>query len=85
ELRDGEDAGAVARNRAAGRVTGPGAAGPSRAADDTGPVVRLYDATSATVDLRTGLICPAMPTADDLRRMVLAGAALPPEVAAGDS
>jgi len=47
---------------------------------NAGAVVRLYDAAVATVDLRGGMICEGLPSAEELRRMVLAGVELPGEV-----
>jgi ATP-dependent Clp protease ATP-binding subunit ClpA len=43
------------------------------------PVVRVYDENSATADLRSGLVAQGMPTAEDLRRFILASLALPEE------
>jgi ATP-dependent Clp protease ATP-binding subunit ClpA len=43
-------------------------------------VIRVYDPTSATLDLRTGLLCPNLPTADDLWRFVVAQLPLPDHI-----
>jgi ATP-dependent Clp protease ATP-binding subunit ClpA len=40
-------------------------------------VLRLYDPAVATLDLRTGLLCPKLPTGDDLKRMILATLPMP--------
>ena len=45
---------------------------PPACEEPLGPVLRLYDPDSATLDLRTGLLCEGLPTGDDLRRLILA-------------
>jgi hypothetical protein len=54
-----------------------GAAAPDGDPHPLGPVVRVYDPESATLDLRTGLLCDGMPRGDDLRRFILAALPLP--------
>lgn len=48
-----------------------GVVSPNADPQPLGPIVRIYDSTIATLDLRSGLVCPHWPTADELRRMVL--------------
>jgi len=45
-----------------------------------GPVIRIYDPDIATLDLRTNLLCPNLPTADDLRRFILAALPIPAQL-----
>jgi hypothetical protein len=47
-----------------------------------GPVVRVYDPVVGTLDLRSLLLCTNLPTANELRRFVLAGLSLPEPLAA---
>jgi hypothetical protein len=50
------------------------AAGRGRVEEDPtplGPVVRVYDPGSVTLDLRTGLLCPSLATAEDVRRFIV--------------
>jgi ATP-dependent Clp protease ATP-binding subunit ClpA len=44
------------------------------------PVVRVYDATRGTVDLRTGAVAPAEASALDVRRLMLASLPVPIEM-----
>jgi hypothetical protein len=45
--------------------------------DPLGPVVRVCDPAVATLDLRTGLICPNRATGEDLRRFILSALRTP--------
>ena len=59
------------------------ATGQALVADDPlplGPIVRIYDESGPTLDLRSGLSLPAYPTPADWKRLVLAGLPLPPEL-----
>ena len=82
ELQGGEDASAVAARCATEIKTwlaevADGRASPESDPIPLGPVVRIYDPSLATLDLRSGRLCPGMPRGDDLRRMILAGLPLP--------
>jgi ATP-dependent Clp protease ATP-binding subunit ClpC len=46
-----------------------------------GTVVRITDPAVATLDLRTGLICPNRALGEDLRRFILAALPVPPKLA----
>jgi len=59
------------------------ATGQALVADDPlplGPIVRIYDESGPTLDLRSGLSLSAYPTPADWKRLVLAGLSLPPEL-----
>jgi ATP-dependent Clp protease ATP-binding subunit ClpC len=83
ELQTGEDALAVAARCAAEIKTWLSEVTDGRASPDAdpfplGPVIRIYDPSLATLDLRSGLLCPGLPRGDDLRRMIVAGLPPPP-------
>jgi hypothetical protein len=80
-----EDAAAAARGHTAAHAqwrsrVAIGDDSPDSDPHPLGPVVRVYDPAAATLDLRTHLLCPNLPTGDDLRRFVLAGLRLPPQL-----
>jgi ATP-dependent Clp protease ATP-binding subunit ClpA len=73
---------AVARERLAARerwrsAVAAGTALPEEDPEPLGPIVRIYDPVLATLDLRTGLVCPGWPWAEELRWFLLAGLPLP--------
>jgi hypothetical protein len=72
---------ATARERWRARVAA-GDASPDSDPHPLAPVVRVYDPAAATLDLRTRLMSPNLPSGDDLRRFVLAALPLPPELIA---
>jgi DNA polymerase III delta prime subunit len=53
-------------------AVGRGEASPEADPYPLGEVVRLYDPAVATLDLRTRLLCPGLPTGEDVRRFLLA-------------
>jgi ATP-dependent Clp protease ATP-binding subunit ClpA len=81
-LAEGADAAGAAKEHLAMRARWREAmaAGRASVAEDPTPlgaVVRVYDPGSVTLDLRTGLLCPNLPTAEDLRRFIVARLELP--------
>jgi ATP-dependent Clp protease ATP-binding subunit ClpC len=81
-LAEGDDALAAARVSAAAHElwraqVAAGEASPASDPHPLGPVVRVYDPEIATFDFRTALLCPDLPTADDLRRLIMAALPLP--------
>jgi hypothetical protein len=57
--------------------------GKASADDDPAPlsqILRVYGLEGATVDLRSGLMAPSLPTAADLRAFILSALPLPPEL-----
>lgn len=86
-LDQDDDAAAIARSHATAREkwrarVAAGDASPDSDLHPLAPVVRLYDPAAASLDLRTRLMCPNLPTGDDLRRFVLAALPLSPELTA---
>jgi ATP-dependent Clp protease ATP-binding subunit ClpA len=49
-----------------------------------GEVIRVYDSSRATLDLRTGLMCDGLPRGEDLRRVILAARPLPAALTASN-
>ncbi|MDB5322104.1 MAG: ATP-dependent Clp protease ATP-binding subunit [Phycisphaerales bacterium] len=81
-LAHDDDAAATARKHTGAREqwraqVAAGEAAPDSDPQPLGPVVRVYDPAAATLDLRTRLLCPNLPTGEDLRRFVLAALPLP--------
>jgi hypothetical protein len=81
-LAEHEDAATVARDQMTARerwraLVAAGEASPESDAHPLGPVVRIYDPAVATLDLRTGLLCPNLALGEDLRRFILAALPLP--------
>jgi ATP-dependent Clp protease ATP-binding subunit ClpC len=84
-LAQDDDAAAAAKRHTTAREqwrarVAAGDASPDSDPHPLAPVVRVYDPAGATLDLRTRLLCPNLPTGDDLRRFVLAALPLPPQL-----
>jgi ATP-dependent Clp protease ATP-binding subunit ClpA len=84
-LEETTDAGEAARGHVERRSAWREAVAAGEATVDSDPtplleVVRVYDPERATLDLRTGLLCPEAPGADDLWRFVVAQLPLPRHV-----
>jgi hypothetical protein len=84
-LAQDDDAAAAAKRHTTAREqwrarVAAGDASPDSDPHPLAPVVRVYDPAAATLDLRTRLLCPNLPTGDDLRRFVLAALPLPPQL-----
>ena len=82
DLGNGRDVGeAVAKHcrarKAWREAVAGGAAAPDGDPHPLGSVVRVYDPGSATLDLRTGLLCDGLPRGEDLRRFILAALPIP--------
>ncbi len=81
-LDESEDAAQAAEQRIAMRNDWRAAVATSQSTPDSapypaGPVIRLYDPHTATIDLRTGLLCEKQTSPEEIRRMVLANIPLP--------
>jgi ATP-dependent Clp protease ATP-binding subunit ClpA len=73
----------LARTRESWRANvAAGKASPDSDPCPLGPIVRVYDPAVGTLDLRSLLLCTNFPTANELRRFLLAGLRLPGPLAA---